>query len=128
MAISLTSIRESIDAKYAPTPVELGDGKIVNLLNPMRLEDAKLERLDEILGALRSNKGDEDDEDGETKATVSVAETVSYIREVLSLAAETEAGGKLLLDAIGHDRPVLMEVLSGYLDGESVGEASPSDD
>lgn len=113
MGIKLDDIRKSIEEKYAAFEIEVGD-KVVRLVNPMRLSEgarAELTKTYEILS------GDSEDVNG-----------IDVVRNGLATVAESKGGAKILLDAVGRDWALLLELLKAYTEGTSAGEASPSED
>lgn len=108
MAVSLKSIRESVEKKYVAYEIELDNGEVVKLLNPLRLADDKLTKLSQFA-----------DEAGDLDLS-SIAEK---IEEVISTVAETPGGAKKLIAAAGRDRAVLVSILESYFEAQEAGEA-----
>lgn len=113
--ITLNSIRESIEQKYAPLEIEVDDKTTVRLIPPLRLPDADLQRIQDIAEASER----EDDEDNVSKIT-------DQLQEIVMLAADDKATAKRLIEAVSGDRAILAEIVETYFKAQSVGEASPS--
>lgn len=115
--VSLDSIRRDTEAKYASFDVVLdqdADGnplKVVKLLNVMRLPKKQREHL--------RTMGERMADDGSNQ--------VEVFRDALATACETKGGAKLLLDAVGEDLALLIELFGAYRKGTQLGEASASE-
>lgn len=110
--VSLQSIREAADVKYGSLDIPLDDDYAVKLLNPLRLSDenrAALIAAQDLLSA----------DDADQKA---------ILRDCIRLVAATGEQGERLIEAIGDDLAVLVEVFGEYTKGTQAGEASASDD
>jgi hypothetical protein len=107
---SLDNIRAAADAKYGSTDIEFGEGKTVKLLNPLRLPKAKRDALSDIAKRLESDTEDQ----------------VVVLQDALRSASET-ALVEELIEAIGDDLGVLMEIFTDYMEGTQAGEASASE-
>jgi len=114
-SITLDDLRASVEAKYAPYVIDLGDGKQVTLIQALRLPAAKRDRLMEL------QKTDDADADAE-----SAEASVEKIREMISLAATDGSAVGDLFAAIGDDPAFLFEILKAYGESSQLGEASPS--
>lgn len=132
--ITLDSIREDINEKYAHTEVELGAGKVVRLTNPIRLSKAQREEFATLQKRLNDLGQAEDDEAEDGKASEldedQLAEQVDLMRTMLTTVAETPAGGKQLLAAIDGlpegDRVLAIASIVSQYQGQQ-GGASPSE-
>lgn len=113
--ISLDSIRQAADAKYGSYDIELPDGTVAKLLNPMRLSETARKALMSIGTDLTETS----DDDSETSQ-------VEVFERVITLVCETPAQAKKLLAAVNHDLAMLAEIFSGYGSGTQMGEASAS--
>lgn len=118
--ITFDHLRSVADTDYAATEVELPDGFIAVLHNPMRLGKGERNKLRAALGKFRS-----DDEDGEDGANG--PDVLELGAEVITLASLGSATGKVLIDLIAEDEGLMMTVITTYLKGAQVGEASPSE-
>ncbi|MEU6572289.1 phage tail assembly protein [Streptomyces sp. NPDC046805] len=108
---SLDNIRAAAEAKYGSTDIELGDGFVARLLNPLRLPKEKRAELLKI-----QEKLDGDDADQE-----------QVLADAIRLVAENDTAGEKLLDAVGSDLAVLAQIFASYSEGTQVGEASASE-
>ncbi|MGW0861297.1 phage tail assembly protein [Streptomyces sp. NPDC002611] len=109
-SFSLDSIRAAAEAKYGSTDIELADGFVVRLLNPLRLSKAARAELLNI-----QSKLDGDDVDQE-----------AVLSEAIELVAENDTAAKRLLDEVGSDLALLAQIFATYGEGTQVGEASAS--
>ncbi|MEU0674469.1 phage tail assembly protein [Streptomyces sp. NPDC006172] len=107
---SLDNIRAAAEAKYGSTDIELADGFVVRLLNPLRLSKADRTELLTIQTKL-------DGEDVDQEAVLS---------EAITLVAENKTAAKRLLDEVGSDLAVLAQIFDAYGTGTQVGEAVAS--
>lgn len=106
---SLDDIRSAAEAKYGSTDIQVGE-KTVRLLNPLRL--GKKDR--DALMALQEQMGKED------------SDTEEILHDVIRLVAESDSQAEALLEAVGDDLGVLMEIFTRYNEGTQLGEASAS--
>ena len=113
MKITLDSIRQSIETKYVTYDIDRGGGDIVSLRNPLRMPQSERSALVDIQKAMS-------DENADTEET---------LREMIRLvAADIHAANRLLADIAGPDEmAILTEVITGYMESQEVGEASPSE-
>lgn len=109
---TLDSIREAADVKYASTDIDLGNGTVVSLLNPLRLAEENRSALMKIVDSL----GEDDTNQGEVLA------------EAIRLVASDRSAAEELLALVGEDLAVLSELFTRYTGGVQVGEASASQD
>lgn len=107
---TLDAIREAADAKFGNLEVELGDGTVVNLLNPLRLSKTKRDEFSAI-----TEDFDEDD-----------ADQAEVFAKALKIAATDEAAVDKLVEAVAGDLTVLSEIFSQYVTATQAGEASAS--
>lgn len=105
--ITLADIRNAADEKYGHTEIDLGDGVVVTLRNPLRLPK---EKRDVLIGASDRLK-----EDG--------ADQFTEIAASLRAAADTEKNADALVEAFDGDLAVALETLSSYLEVTQAGEA-----
>ncbi|MEU7905890.1 phage tail assembly protein [Actinoplanes sp. NPDC049118] len=110
--LTLDTIRAAAEAKYGSTDIDLGDGTVVRLLNPLRMAKANRTALLATQEKLRADDADQEE----------------LLSEALTLVAETPAKAKRLLAAIGGDLAVLAEIFTAYTEGTQAGEASASRD
>lgn len=107
-AITLDFIRDAAERKYGARAVELGDGKTISLINPLRLPKEKREALSDL-----------DFSDSE--------EPVEYFREAFTLVS-SKAEADRICKALGDDPALYMALFEEYMNGTELGEASPSQD
>ncbi|WP_326554675.1 phage tail assembly protein [Micromonospora sp. NBC_01813] len=105
--MKLDDIRAAAEAKYGSLPIEVGDTTVV-LLNALRLPKAKRDKISALQDDLKAEGADQE----------------AIMRELIRLAANTKAGGELLIKGIGDDLTVLAETLAEYGKKTRVGEAS----
>lgn len=110
---TLDDIRAAADAKYGSTDIDLGEGRVLVLLNPMRL--TKEERA-ELKAVQDDVNEDEVDEDAQLEG----------MREIIRVAARRSDLAEVLFAAIGDDVALLASVLEAYNKGTQAGEASAS--
>lgn len=110
MAINLDEIRETADKKHGHTQVQVGDD-IVTLRNVLRLTKQERKELAEVWELISSDDENEDNDLGDAIEKV--------LRKVASSAEEAD----LLLNAIGDDLAVLLEVFTEWSEETEVGEA-----
>ncbi|MFJ6893591.1 phage tail assembly protein [Streptomyces hokutonensis] len=110
-SFSLDSIRAAAEAKYGSTDIDLGDGFVTRLVNPLRLPKEKRAELLKI-----QEKMDGDDVDQEL-----------VLADAVRLVAENPKAAEKLLDAVGSDLAVLAQIFATYSEGTQVGEASASE-
>lgn len=108
--ITLDSIREAVEAKYASYDVEYAEGKVVRLLNAIRIDKDKRDKLLDLQRALK--------EDG--------ADQAALLADCLRAVADNKARADELIKAVNGDLAILMELFSEYSKATQVGEASAS--
>ncbi len=113
--ITLDSIREKIEAKYAATEIRLSQTEIVKLRNPLRLPKAERARLLNLDEELDGVKGDIDAQ-------------LELIEEIIEIAADPKhTPGRRLVEEVGNDAAMLLEIVDSYLGEQELGEASTSE-
>jgi hypothetical protein len=115
---TVDSIRAKAEEKYASTDIELADGDVVSLLNPLRLSKAKRKKLMSIQDELDADE----DKDGK-KVEV---DQEKILADAIILVADDATKAKALLKEVGDDMAVLAEIFSLYTGGTEAGEASAS--
>lgn len=108
---TLDNIRKAAQARYGSTDVELEDGFVVRLMNPLRLPKGKRAELQGIQDRMNAEGADQEE----------------MLHEVVYLVAENEAAATRLIDAVGEDLTVLVEIFREYSEGTQAGEASASE-
>lgn len=112
---TLDDIRTAAEAKYGSTDIELGDGMVVKLVNPLRLPKLRRDALMNIQGDLNA-----EGEDAKGQEEI--------LAEAIRLVAEKPVQAEALLEAVGDDLTVLAEIFERYTKSTQVGEASASQD
>lgn len=113
--ITLDSIRQSIEVKYANYEIDLGDGHTVSLCNPLRLDKAKRSELLKFEEKLDAADG--------------VEEQLELLRDLVKTVATQPSEANHFLKVVGNGADadvILMEVVNTYMSNQQVGEASPS--
>lgn len=110
-SLSLDSIREAADKEYGGLTVELGDGKTVELKNPLRLTKDERKQFENLTSS-------------ENSKDLSTDEVFEGIWSILA----GKAGAKALNDALGDDAALHATLLKQVTSGVELGEASPSQD
>lgn len=116
-SFSLDDIRAAADRQYGSTDIQVTEGKVTSLLNPLRMAKAKRDALYELLGQLQEDEGGDLDVDPEHIFT-----------EAIRLVAADDRQAEVLLDAVGGDLAILKDIFEKYMGALKVGEASPSQD
>jgi hypothetical protein len=110
--IGLDDIRASIEQKYQPLVVDLGEHGQVTLVQAMRLPKEKRAEIASIQDRINGSEGDED----------AAAEAMrDLIRTVATGPVEQ------LLETAGEDIAFLMEVITQYMAVSRAGEAAPDE-
>lgn len=109
---TLDDIRKAAEAKYGSTDIELSDGFVTKLVNPLRLSKEKRAELMAI----------QKDDDGEGQ------DQEQMLSDAIRLVAEKPIQAERLLEEIDGDLTLLAEIFSNYTKSTQVGEASASQD
>lgn len=111
-SITLSEIRAAADKKFAPTSVDLEDGKApIELVHPLRLDGKKRARLTGLSDELGAEGAD----------------PYEVVAKVLTDASPTPAEGKRLVAAANGDVTVLMAFLDAWVETTDMGEAATSE-
>jgi len=110
--VSLQSIRDAAEAKYGSLDIPLTDDYTVRLLNPLKLDKTNRDALVDLQEEMDAEKADHE----------------ALLSKAIELVAATPEQARRLLEEIGGDVTILMEVFKEYSEGTQVGEASASDD
>jgi len=114
--VTLDSIRAAVEAKYGSYDIEITEGDVCKLRNPLRLDKDERNQLRELQERINTEPGEgEEAPDQET-----------LLQEAIVLVAEHKPTAKKLIRAIGDDLAVLVQIFEGYSEGAQVGEASAS--
>lgn len=109
---SLDDIRAAAEAKYGSTDIELGDGTVVVLLNPLRLPKLKRDQLTKIGELLEDENADQ----------------AEVFADALRLAAKNKASVEALIEEVDGDLAILAQIFEAYTGATQSGEASASQD
>lgn len=113
MKVTLDSIRDAAEKKFGSYDIELGEGREVKLLNPLRLTKENRKKLMSFQDEANDKDNDVDQED--------------VIEDMLRLIAESEKAADLLIEAVDGDLAVMMQIFDDYGKNTSLGEASASE-
>jgi len=109
---TLDDIRAAAEAKYGSTEIELADGTVCKLINPLRLPKLKRDELTKIGDKLEGEDVDQ----------------AEVFADAIRLASDNALAAEKLIDACGGDLAILAQVFEAYTKGAQVGEASASQD
>lgn len=118
--ITLSTIRDAVEAKYGSFEIELDENNTVVLLHPVRLSPEQRKALSE---SAKVDEVEGEDEEGD------VAERLLSV--VRAVAATPTAYDKLIEACSPNgfvDLGILSEVIKDYMESQKVGEASASQD
>lgn len=107
---TLDDIRAAAEAKYGSTDIDLGNGEVLSLVNPLRLPADKRKALTEVQERADEAEGDEGD----------------VMREAIRIVASDSHKAERFIEIVGDDLAMLATVFSTYTEGTQVGEASAS--
>ena len=116
--VTLADIRAAADKKYGDYEIDLGDGRILKLRNALRLPEQQRDQLMALLNQLNAARNTE---------TQDLGVMVGLIRDMVRFVADSPHLAEQLLSTVGDDLGVLMELVMGYMEVATPGEASPSD-
>lgn len=115
---TLTDLRNEVSKKYAPTVIENG-ADTYTLQNLIQLPKDKREEVTALVDKFESSSDDEEDEG------LGLEGQMDTFRDII-LAVETEGKGQELLDLLGDNPALLMELASAWMTGTQLGEAEHS--
>ncbi|WP_432482595.1 phage tail assembly protein [Kineococcus esterisolvens] len=117
-SFSLDDIRSAAEARYASTDIDLGGGKTVSLVNPLRLSKAKRDRFRALQEDLTRDvpEGEEGPDQEE------------ILKDVFRVVAQTEAQAERLIKALDGDLAQMVLIFERYGEETQPGEASASQD
>lgn len=108
---TLDDIRTAAEAKFGNTTIKIGDTDVV-LVNALQLPKLKRDALIEK----QKHLGEDD------------APQEEILRDSLRLVIPSAHQAELLIESVGENLAVLLEIFSSYSKGTQLGEASASDD
>jgi hypothetical protein len=109
-AVTLDSIRKAVEAKYASYDIEYAEGKVVRLLNAIRLPKDKRQTLLDLQDKLRADDADQ----------------AALLADAIRAVADSKTGADALLKLVEGDLATLVEIFNEYGKVTQVGEASAS--
>lgn len=104
---TLDDIRAAADAKYGSTDIELKDGTVVKLLNPLRLPKDNRDQLVKLQDELQADGADQE----------------ALLSKGIRLIAERPFQAEALLESVNGDLAVLATIFENYTEGTQAGEA-----
>lgn len=117
---SLDSYQEQADKDYGSYSIRVSPETVVVLLNPLRINQEKRDRLFEIIPEI-STDGDEDKSFGPED----LKRLSPLIIEILQLVGDRNVDK--LINAISGDFAVVMRIFQDYFKAVGLGEASVSE-
>lgn len=106
-SFTLDDIRAAAEAKYGSTDVDLGDGRVMVLTNPLRLPKERRDAL-----TVKQKQGEDDG-----------ADQGDVMRDALRIVTSTPANAERFIEIAGEDLAMLATVFASYTEGSQVGEA-----
>lgn len=114
---TLDDIRAAAEREYGSKEIDLGNGKTVTLVNPLRLSKSKRDELTNIQSEFSA-----DAEDGAEEL-----DPLDFLIRSFEIIAG-EAGARHLQEVFGEDAALYMALFELYSSEAEAGEASPSQD
>lgn len=114
--VSLADIQKAAEQKYGDYTIDLGGGRLLTLRNALRLPKDQRDRLAQLQRQITTAQDGDQDLDA----------LIDTVRDAVRLLVDSPELAEELLDAVGDDLPVLLEVFAGYQESAQPGEASPS--
>lgn len=114
MSITLDSIRAAAARKYASTDIELGDGRVAVLHNPLRLGKAARKQLAQVSADMKAAVERDEDE-------------APVLENALRIAGKGSPEVEELIELIGGDLGILIATFEQYGSETELGEASASE-
>ena len=121
-SFTLDSIRQAVEDKFAPTVIELTANSKVILKNPARMESSERKQLNDLLKQL---DGLDLSGDGDLSEDEALEKLADVAKQIFSTAS-TPAQATKLINAIGSDWLVLMEIISKWVQESGLGEVTSS--
>lgn len=115
---TLTDLRNEVSKKYAPTIIENGDDEYI-LQNVMQMPEKKRRLVTELIEEIGAD--DKDDKEGADE----IDSQTATLRKII-IAAEKNDKGEELLELIGDNVAMLVELFNSWTEGTQLGEASQS--
>lgn len=105
---TLTDLKNEVSKKYAPTVIENGD-KTYTLQNLMQIGSEDRDKVLELI----------EDIDSENKT---LDDQIAVFRSIVEIVEENGNGGELL-ELLGDNTALVMELVNTWMDGTQLGEA-----
>ena len=121
-SFTLDSIRQAVEDKFSPTVIELAANSKVTLKNPARMESSERKQLNDLLQQL---DGLDLSGDGDLSEDEALEKLTDVAKQIFSTASTTAQATKLI-NAIGSDWLVLMEIISKWVQESGLGEVTSS--
>jgi hypothetical protein len=120
---TLDALRDAADKKYGSFRIEISPSKHTVLRSPMRISQAARTEVYRLIEEIAKVKGEDGEVDEESHEANEMA--VRLVGEFFTAVGDRNT--KALIDGIGDDLGLLLEVFSAYQSAVSLGEASPSE-
>lgn len=118
---TLTDLRNEVSKKYAPTVIENGDDEYI-LQNVMQMPEKKRRLVTELIEEIGA---DDKDNDEDKEGADEIDSQTATLRKII-IAAEKNDKGEELLELIGDNVAMLVELFNSWTEGTQLGEASQS--
>lgn len=118
---TLTDLRNEVSKKYAPTVIENGDDEYI-LQNVMQMPEKKRRLVTELIEEI----GADDKDNNEDKEGADEIDSQTATLRKIIIAAEKNDKGEELLELIGDNVAMLVELFNSWTEGAQLGEASQS--
>lgn len=115
---SLTDLKNAVDKKYAPTIVENGTDTYT-FQNMLQLPTKRRDKVMELIDSVSASEESEEGNDG------TITDELETFSEILRLV-EVNDRGQELIDLLGDNTAMLIELGSAWMNGSQLGEAEPS--
>lgn len=121
---TLDDLRAAVEEKYAPVRITLSDGKDVVLRNLLRLNKTERATVLDLLEEFRGVVSEAEDEE-EINEEESVDKTLETAQKILVAVAD-KGRGKKLVEELGDDLALTIEVVERWMEVVKPGEAQNS--
>jgi len=112
---TIQDIRDAADRKYKGLRVDLGDGRVVEFRNILRLDDAARARFEEAQNAFDADRED-----------IGAGDMINVIKSNLLVVADNEAMAQQVFDMLGNDLVLFYELMESWKEQTQLGEAESS--
>ncbi|SUE29608.1 Uncharacterised protein [Nocardia farcinica] len=121
---SLDQLREDVERKFAPITIELGEGERVVLRNLLRVPKrereqvfALMDSMDELEDAERASAGAGMD---------FLSKSADLAKDIIVLVADSRYLGQKLVDNLGDDLALTLQIFEMWMKATQPGEAESS--